>query len=244
MSLSVARSARTTRARLTLLLVSGLGIAACARTAAVAPVTQTGSPSTTRAAARLSDNVLERQVLAEINRARTDPSGYADYLESTIPFYQDKLFRRPEDVSALRTREGVPAVREAIAVLRGLRPMPPLTLSNGMTRGARDHVVDAGSRGSLQHEGSDGSMAWDRVNRYGKWSGRISENMSFGPETGRDVVSALIVDDGVPGRGHRKNLFDPEARIIGLACGNHKTYRRMCDVVHAAKYTDRETAAR
>ena len=226
-----------------ILVVATLGAAACGGRA-VAPVRQSGSPTPTRAAARLSDNTLEQQVLAEINRARTDPQKYAAYLESTIPFYQDKMFKRPEDVTTLRTREGVPAVREAIKVLRELHPMPPLQMSAGMTHGARDHVLDAGTRGSLQHEGSDGSMAWDRVNRYGKWSGRISENMSFGPETGRDVVSALIVDDGVPSRGHRKNLFDPEVRLVGLACGTHKTYRRMCDVVHASKYSERETASR
>jgi len=236
----LASSARAPRAHLIILFVLGLGVAACGRTASVAgPVAQAGNPAP-RAAARLADNTLEQQVLAEINRARTDPARYAAYLESTIPYYNDKMFRRPEDVSTLRTREGVPAVREAIKVLRGLRPMPALELSQGMTRGARDHVRDAGSRGSLQHEGSDGSMAWDRVNRYGKWSGRISENMSFGPETGRDVVSALIVDDGVPSRGHRKNLFDPEVREVGLACGTHKTYRRMCDVVHASKYSERD----
>lgn len=237
---SLARAPRAHR----ILFVLGLGVAACGRTAPIAgPVAQAGNPSP-RAAARLADNTLEQQVLSEINRARTDPARYAAYLESTIPFYKDKMFRRPEDVSTLRTREGVDAVREAIKVLRGLRPMPALELSQGMTRGARDHVRDAGTRGSLQHEGSDGSMAWDRVNRYGKWSGRISENMSFGPETGRDVVSALIVDDGVPSRGHRKNLFDPEVREVGLACGAHKTYRRMCDVVHASKYSERESADR
>jgi len=237
-----ASSARASRTHPILLLAFGFALAACGRTASVpAPVTQSGHPSAPRAAARLADNVLEQQVLSEINRARTDPQRYAAYLESTLRYYDnDKLFRRPEDASALRTREGVPAVREAIKVLRGLRPMPPLELSDGMTRGARDHVRDAGTRGSLQHEGSDGSMAWDRVNRYGKWSGRISENMSFGPESGRDVVSALIVDDGVPSRGHRKNLFDPEVREVGVACGLHKTYRRMCDVVHASKYAERD----
>jgi uncharacterized protein YkwD len=243
MFFSSATSARASRVRWSVLVVSGL-VVGCGRTASTpAPVTQSGNPST-RAAARLSDQTLEHQVLAEINRARMNPSGYADYLESTIQFYDDKLFRRPEDASALRTREGVPAVREAIKALRSLRPMPALALSTGMTRGARDHVIDAGARGSLAHEGSDGSMAWDRVDRYGKWSGRVSENMTFGPESGRDVVSALIVDDGVPTRGHRKNLFDPDARVVGLACGTHKTYRRMCDMVHAAKYTERETASR
>jgi len=32
----------------------------------------------------------------------------------------------------------------------------------------------------------------------------------------------------------------PPGHGIGLACGTHKTYRRMCDVVHASKYSERD----
>jgi uncharacterized protein YkwD len=112
-----------------------------------------------------------------------------------------------------------------------------------MSLGAADHVRDQGRRGGLAHRGSDGSMAPDRANRYGRWHGRISENMSFGPMTARDVVVALLVDDGIPDRGHRRNIFDPRVRIAGVSCGAHKTYRVMCDIVHATAYTERRLTA-
>jgi uncharacterized protein YkwD len=83
------------------------------------------------------------------------------------------------------------------------------------------------------------------VNRYGRWHGRVSENISFGPATARAVVLALLIDDGVPDRGHRRNILDPNVRIAGVSCGPHKSYRLMCDIVHAAAYTERPlTAAR
>lgn len=236
------RAAIHRRARhVMILLAAGTALAACRTGAPAGTARQAGAP---RPAARLSDDVLERQVIEELNRARTNPARYADYLESTLMYYDGLKFRRPTDTSILLTREGASAVREAIRVLRATKPLPPLALSTGMTRAAHDHVRDQGPRGTLEHEGSDGSMAWDRVDRYGKWSGRVSENMSFGPETGRDVVAALIVDDGVKSRGHRKNLLEPDIRIVGVACGTHKTYRRMCDVVHASKYSERTTAAK
>jgi len=234
--------ARRPRARHLLLLGAACLAAACApkaRSPRSGPTVSQAGSARGVPGARLSDAVLEREVLVELNKARTNPSKYADYLESTISLYDGVLLRRPTDAMATRTREGVPAVREAIKVLRAMPPMSAFELSSGMTQGARDHVRDSGKRGSLQHRGSDGSMAWDRVDRYGRWTGSVSENMSFGPETGRDVVAALIIDDGVPTRGHRKNIFDADVKVVGISCGDHRTYRRMCDVVHAEKYSER-----
>ena len=105
---------------------------------------------------------LERGVLDELNRARSDPQEYAADLEGELQFYRGNLFRRPGDDSALETREGVAAVREAIRVLRQTKPMASLRTSAGMTAGARDHVKDQAPRGLMNHKGTDGSMAWDR----------------------------------------------------------------------------------
>jgi uncharacterized protein YkwD len=48
-----------------------------------------------------------------------------------------------------------------------------------------------------------------RVEKYGSWSGSIAENIDMGNSNSVDIVIALIVDDGVPTRGHRNNIFDP-----------------------------------
>ena len=188
--------------------------------------------------------VLEHGVIDELNFARSNPQVYAAGLERDLQYYQGTLFRRPGEESALQTREGTAAVREAIRVLRQTKPLSTLRVSQGMTLGARDHVKDQAPRGLMNHRGTDGTQAWDRVSRYGEWQSKISENMTFGPATPHDVVAALLIDDGISDRGHRKNILDPDVKVVGISCGPHKSYRVMCDMVHAGGFVDRATAGR
>jgi uncharacterized protein YkwD len=107
-----------------------------------------------------------------------------------------------------------------------------------MTVSARDHVRDQGPRGVVGHESSDGSTFDDRVRRYGRWGISLTENISYGPSGARDVVIDLIVDDGVKDRGHRHNIFDPVAKVVGVACGRHTTYGYMCVMDFAGAYIE------
>jgi uncharacterized protein YkwD len=187
---------------------------------------------------------LDRGIVDELNRARTNPTGYATALEHDLQYFRGNLFRRPGEESALETREGTSAVLEAIRVLRQTPPLAPLRFSAPMSEAAEDHVRDQAPRGLMNHRGTDGSMAWDRVSRYGEWKKKISENMTFGPMTPHDVVAALLIDDGISDRGHRKNVLDPDIRLVGVACGTHKSYRVMCDMVQAGGFVDKEATQR
>ncbi len=182
---------------------------------------------------------LEVGVLEELNGARTDPRAYARHLEERLAWFDGRVMREPGTRVAVETREGAAAVREAIAVLRRMPPVPAVSVSRGMSRGARDHVHDQARTGATGHAGRDGSEAADRVARYGAWRESLSENIAYGPPTAREVVIGLIVDDGVASRGHRTNLFDPSIRVVGISCGDHTRFRRMCVIVHANGYEER-----
>jgi uncharacterized protein YkwD len=57
-----------------------------------------------------------------------------------------------------------------------------------------------------------------------------AENISYGYDDARDVVRQLIIDSGVPTRGHRHNIFGGAYRLAGVACGPHRAYGAMCTI--------------
>ncbi len=60
--------------------------------------------------------------------------------------------------------------------------------------------------------------------------GASGENLAYGLITGKEAVIGLIVDDGVPDRGHRKNIFNDAWIDVGNYFGSHKTYGTgMCE---------------
>jgi uncharacterized protein YkwD len=108
-----------------------------------------------------------------------------------------------------------------------------------LSKAARDHVDDTGPKGWMGHYGSDGSEPGDRASRHGEWLGRVGENITYGGWTPRELVLRLIIDDGIPDRGHRNNLFNPEFRYAGIAFGHHREYGSMCVINYAAGFEER-----
>jgi hypothetical protein len=180
---------------------------------------------------------IEQEVFAELNLVRSDPKGYAEYLDEWRQYFRGNQLQRP-DKTTLITNEGAAAFDEAIAFLRATDPMPILRLSKGLSLAARAHVTDQND-GTIGHEGRDGSQPWERMNRYGTWHHQVAENISYGGYTARGVVIQLIVDDGVPDRGHRINMFAPEYRFVGVGCGSHARFGDMCVMDYAAQYTEK-----
>jgi uncharacterized protein YkwD len=170
----------------------------------------------------------EMEVLKELNLARTDPRAYAKYVQNYRATHQgNRVFRVP-GIGDLQTKEGVAAVDEAIAFLERTDPVGALTWSQGLALAAADHVGDIGPKGKVGHDGTDGSTTADRVNRHGKWLRTVGENIALGYADARTIVVQLIIDDGVPNRGHRANIFSRDFGVVGVAIGGHKVFRHMC----------------
>jgi len=181
---------------------------------------------------------LERTVVTEMNLARTQPAVYADLLAKRRAHYQGTTYRPPGAAFGVRSHEGVPAVDEAITALRRQRPLPPLAWDDGLAAAARDLAKRQKQSGELGH--GNGSMAMRvRIERYGKWHATIGENIAYGPDQGREVVLQLLIDDNVPGRGHRKNIFSDDFRVAGAGCSTHPQFETVCVIDFAGGFTAR-----
>lgn len=230
---SVSRYRQLARSGLSIIVCFGCAASGGPPASRPAPVTQAPTP--------IRDFVrIESEVLAALNRARTDPGGTASALEALIPHFSGTRFKRPTWPVPVQTTEGATAVREAVRAVRSQRPLNPLTLSPGLSRSARDHVGDQSRSGGTGHVGADGSSTPARAARYGTWQVSFNENIDYGPMVeGRDVVESLLIDDGVPDRGHRRNIFEPASKVVGIACGPHPRFTAMCVIVQAGGFVSK-----
>ncbi len=188
------------------------------------------SAALTAAAGRSPTPPVEAGVLAEINVARADPAAYADHLRQFRAYYHGKLVTEPGHGVDMMTEEGVAAVDEAIAYLARQKPLPPLAPSPALARSASRFAADIGPAGLTGHVGTDRSTMSERMRAVGVWAGSSAEVIAFGYDRAPDIVRQLIIDDGVPSRGHRTAIFDPGLTVAGVGCGPHKVYRFMCVV--------------
>lgn len=178
---------------------------------------------------------MARDVLSEINLARSRPEEYADFLKNFRRTFRGKLYRIQER-TFVDTEEGVAAVDEAIAFLARQQPLEPLSWSPQLARAAAELVRESGRTGDTGHYGRSSGGPGKRIEKQGEWTGRVGEVIGYGPMDARLMVMQLIIDDGVPDRGHRKNIFSRDFRLGGVECGPHPRYRNMCVIDFASGF--------
>jgi len=180
-----------------------------------------------------SGRAIEAQVLERINHARQNPRDYADELRGYRRYFDGDILYLPGDRNGVYTREGVSAVDEAIDFLERQAPLPPLGHGDLLALAAQDHADDQGGIGATGHVSRDGAGPGERVRRRGG-DIFVGESISYGMADADAVVRQLIVDDGVPGRGHRALLFKNDFRFAGIGCGGHRRFGHICVVDLAA----------
>jgi uncharacterized protein YkwD len=62
------------------------------------------------------------------------------------------------------------------------------------------------------------------------------ENINYGNDDARRIVASLLIDDGVPSRGHRRNLLNGTFKFVGVSIGPHPVYGHMCVIDFAGSY--------
>jgi hypothetical protein len=180
---------------------------------------------------------LSNSVFIEHNKIRLDPASYIPILEKYVEMFKGDVLYKPKEIP-IQTHEGPAAYQEAIEFLKNQQPVHELILDERLKKAAEDHVKDIGPKGLLSHDGTDGRSVSERVEQYCEWNQACGENIDLGSKTGEDVIISLLVDDGVEGRGHRLNLFKPEFKIVGIACGSHREYETISVLVYTGGVRD------
>lgn len=162
---------------------------------------------------------IEQEIVNEINLARTNPKLYITYLEEFRKFYNGKNVTLSNRQTFI-TNEGTTALDDAVKALKAAKTVAALESSEFISKATKDHLADLLKNSSFGHKGSDGSMPDERLNRYiFAETVRFGENVVMSGLTAREVVIAMLIDDGFPSRTHRKNVLDAEFKFVGLSNG-------------------------
>ena len=168
----------------------------------------------------------ERQVVLEMSKVRLQPREYAHWLRTQTKYFAGRLWNLPERVP-IKTQEGAAALEELIAVLEHSPSLGPLRWSEGLSLAARQWVLEQGPTGRIGHTGPGGSTLQSRALQQGLHQSLLGEVINYGRETPRWTVVQLLIDDGVPSRGHRNAILNPDFHVAGAAIGPHAAYEEM-----------------
>lgn len=121
----------------------------------------------------------EKLMLDEINYVRTHPQEYIQYIQSYLDFWDSE----PSEISA---------AKELTKVLKKMKPVDSLVYSEELYLAAVKHGE------------------WmQRTRKFEHSDLPYAENLVSGDDQIRFVVLSLLIDDGIPSRGHRKNILEP-----------------------------------
>ena len=195
----------------------------------------------------------EKEMIYEINRVRSTPESYLPYIEPMLAAAKQTLKKygkgqrnysvtyttttvngvekkKVDTVWHYRTEEEVKALSTLVNDLKRLKHLSVLQPDSGIYNAAKKHAADQDQHSwRLLHTGSDGSDPWDRITKFSPAMSFGNENIAgrFPLATAREIVIQLLVDEGIPGYGHRYNLLDPQwTHVACIAGGLHETMYR------------------
>lgn len=177
----------------------------------------------------------EIEMIYEINRVRSNPRSYLQYLAPqleearsvlkkfgkgqanysltfTTEYVNNKEVKKIDTTWHFTNEEEVNALETLIEDLNKLKKLSVLKPDAGIYKAASKHAADQDTHDwKLMHTGSDGSNPWDRIIKYSPTMKSGSENIAGNSDvvTARDIVIQLLIDSGIPGYGHRYNILDP-----------------------------------
>ncbi|MDR1976349.1 MAG: CAP domain-containing protein [Campylobacteraceae bacterium] len=173
-------------------------------------------------------SAIEKDVIFEMNKARSDPKKYAQlYIKPRLERFKSLAYEEDGELPT-QTKEGIKAVQECYDAMMRASAVPLLYPSRALFKAAKEHTSDQEKSGRLGHEGSDKSSPIDRMSKYLSGFSIAAENIAYGPNSAKAIVAGLLIDDGVPTRGHRETILNTDYNLVGVSVGRHPQYGTMC----------------
>jgi uncharacterized protein YkwD len=103
--------------------------------------------------------------------------------------------------------------------LKKAKPCAALLPEDICMKSALSHAEKMGKSGKIGHDGMSQRL---------KPHGFAGENCDYGHDKALDIIMSLMIDEGVPSLGHRKNILEPDYTHIGTSIKAHKKYKHNC----------------
>ena len=145
----------------------------------------------------------EKNVIKLINLARMYPKQFA---KNYVAKYDEKKTGFAYDASYTKDKNSL------ISELNAMNPLKPLVFDSAMYVLAKCWCLESGKSGEIGHT------------RKNCKSGYSGECCSYGFKGALDIVMQLMVDNNIPGHGHRKIILTSYYTKIGIKNGSHKSY--------------------
>jgi len=171
----------------------------------------------------------EREMVYEINRLRSDPSRYAKTFitirlnnalkelkefgkgnanYSLTTYYEQNKPYKVDTTWHFVNEELLRALQTLYDTLIKMKPLSILFPDEGIYNACIKHAKDQGPTNNLNHQGRDGSWPYERIMKFSPKMVDGNENLAYnGNAPARIIVLQLLVDEGIPGYGHRYNML-------------------------------------
>ena len=149
-----------------------------------------------------SDN--EKQMIYYCNLARLNPKLFA---QTYVQKYLDENNLESSWTKSL------------LRDLNKFKKMDVLHYDKSLYNCAKAHAESNGKKGLEGHQNYN-----QRFKKYASQFAYNGENCDYGNENALDVVMSLLIDEDVPGAGHRMNILDKNFKYIGVAYAKHKKH--------------------
>lgn len=168
---------------------------------------------------------FEREIIYYLSLIRQNPKKVIDNLAERLGWFEEGTnhYLNPNSNVTFYTQEGPSAVQEAIDFLKSQAPVSGLYWVGDIHQSTSEFVNFLTTNQNIQHCDENGNRPFDRVRAAGFQKGDAIDETIFRNHISQksvDCVIDLLVNDGVPSRPIRDNVFKREN--TGAVCAVHQ----------------------